>query len=248
MADVTALTEYYQNLLIIQYNNRDKAKATIGLLVDELLATGIYQDVRDAYSIDTAVGKQLDIIGKYVGVNRFFTDDTLTDDYFGFENAVTLGSVSANIIGFDDASSPDKSGLFLDAEDIIKKDFALNDDAFRTLIKLKIVQNNSNHSLYDVSKSMQRFFDGQIVVKDNYDMTMTYFITQTDALIKAIIEKNALPKPSGVEIEAIDGNEFFSFADANNLDGQANYLIGFNDASDAVVKQGGFLNANSDIL
>ena len=31
----------------------------------------IFWNVRDAYSVDNAIGKQLDVLGKYVGVNRY---------------------------------------------------------------------------------------------------------------------------------------------------------------------------------
>ena len=56
MADVTDLIEFYQNLLIIQYNEKEKAKATIGLLSETILADGILFDIRDGFNLDTAVG------------------------------------------------------------------------------------------------------------------------------------------------------------------------------------------------
>ncbi len=63
---IQSLIDYYTGLLIIQYNNKPKAMATISAISEEMIASGVMFDVRDGYSVDIAVGVQLDIIGKYV--------------------------------------------------------------------------------------------------------------------------------------------------------------------------------------
>ena len=69
---------YYSNLLIMQYHNKPKAKATIeatvGLLPDDLI-----MEVINGFDIETAVGKQLDILGEYVGVDRYYLVDNQAD-------------------------------------------------------------------------------------------------------------------------------------------------------------------------
>lgn len=71
---MSALDTYYSNLLILQYHNKPKAKATIeasvGLLPDNLIL-----EVINGFDIETAVGKQLDILGIYVGVDRFYDNE-----------------------------------------------------------------------------------------------------------------------------------------------------------------------------
>lgn len=67
--------KYLSNLLIIQYHDKPKAKATIeavgqGFPVDLIFA------VRDGFSLETAIGKQLDILAKYLGTDRFYIDTT----------------------------------------------------------------------------------------------------------------------------------------------------------------------------
>ena len=66
------LIEYYQDLLIVQYHDKPKAKAMIKAEIEETLANLLDIQVRDAFDVDTAVGVQLDIIGKWVGVDRIF--------------------------------------------------------------------------------------------------------------------------------------------------------------------------------
>ena len=65
---------YYSNLLIMQYHNKPKAKATIEATVG-LLPDGLIMDVINGFDIETAVGKQLDILGEYVGVDRYYLVD-----------------------------------------------------------------------------------------------------------------------------------------------------------------------------
>lgn len=253
MADSTtvqALKDYYVNLLIIQYNLKPKARATIELFVGELIASGIYLDVRDAYNLETAVGAQLDIIGQYVGVDRFFFTQQLDGDYFGFADAQDMAGVSANIVGFDDASAPSKTGEFLDASALVGSELRLNDTNYRQLIKLKIAQNNSSHSTKSISDILFDSFAGDVILTDGYDMTITYlFNAESTILIEAAREKMVLPKPAGVGIKTIiNGTQFFGFADAEKMDAIPSYVSGFNDASTGFLQSGGFLDAANDII
>lgn len=68
------MNEYYSNLLILQYHNKPKAKATIEAVVN-LLPDELIQEVIDGFDIETAVGKQLDILGEYIGVDRYYLED-----------------------------------------------------------------------------------------------------------------------------------------------------------------------------
>jgi hypothetical protein len=72
---------YYRSLLIIQYNDKPKAIATIEALAEVGIMNLLPLDLYSAFDLDTAVGDQLDIIGKYVGVSRYGRT---------FENSITL--------------------------------------------------------------------------------------------------------------------------------------------------------------
>lgn len=64
------IIDYYANLLIIQYRGKPKAYATIQALVTPAVMNQILTKVQDAFNVDTAVGVQLDTLGKYAGVKR----------------------------------------------------------------------------------------------------------------------------------------------------------------------------------
>lgn len=70
MATSQEFEKYYADLLILQYKTLPKARATIQALIKELYGSGSLLDMVNGYGIDTAVGKQLDIIGKYIGLKR----------------------------------------------------------------------------------------------------------------------------------------------------------------------------------
>jgi hypothetical protein len=80
------IINYYANLLIMQYAGLPKAYATIQTLVSGLIANQIFTSVSNGFNIDTAVGVQLDLIGKLNGASRqgrnFTGPMTLTDDQY----------------------------------------------------------------------------------------------------------------------------------------------------------------------
>lgn len=196
------ILDYYANLLIIQYRNQPKAKATIQAIVKAFIANNIILNIRDAFNIDTAVGVQLDILGKYIGVDRFYKVVSLPLA-FGFSSY--LEDEPTDQTGFADVSDfLTKDGTFLSASEIISKTAILNDDEYRILLKLKVTQNYSNFSMKDINDSLYRFFENQIYVIDNLDMTMTYYFDSAQSSLKVIIEaaiyKGVIPKPMGVKL------------------------------------------------
>jgi hypothetical protein len=78
---------YYANLLILQYLGQPNAYATIQALVTPVIMGQLPLLAQNAFDIDTAIGSQLDILGKYAGVTRSGADTngnsiTLTDSEF----------------------------------------------------------------------------------------------------------------------------------------------------------------------
>jgi hypothetical protein len=70
MATTQELIDYYADLLILQYLNKPKAYAHVQTLVEPLIMNQTPLAIQNAFNIETAVGVQLDILGKYVGANR----------------------------------------------------------------------------------------------------------------------------------------------------------------------------------
>jgi hypothetical protein len=64
------LIQFYSDLLIMQFRGKPKAVAHIKALVGISVMDQLPLLVQAGYEIETAVGVQLDVIGKYVGVTR----------------------------------------------------------------------------------------------------------------------------------------------------------------------------------
>lgn len=75
------IIDYYADLIILQYLGEPKAYATIQTLVDPVIMEQLPVAVQNAFSLDTAVGVQLDVLGKYQGVVR---------NGMGFDGPITL--------------------------------------------------------------------------------------------------------------------------------------------------------------
>lgn len=80
---MTVIDDYYANLLIMQYHNKRKAQETIKSSTKALPDT-LIQDIINGYDIETAVGAQQDLLGVYLGVDRYYVEDgdlvALSDD------------------------------------------------------------------------------------------------------------------------------------------------------------------------
>lgn len=77
---------YLSSLLIIQYANKPKAAETIKAL-GKMFPDELILKVRDAFDLETATGVMLDVLAKYLGVNRSYVNNDgdimlLTDDEF----------------------------------------------------------------------------------------------------------------------------------------------------------------------
>lgn len=70
MATDDEIVKSYQGLLILQYRGKTKARAHIDAIVRPFIAGQLALQVQDAFYVETAVGVQLDVLGKYAGVTR----------------------------------------------------------------------------------------------------------------------------------------------------------------------------------
>lgn len=242
--DIQSIIDYYANLLIIQYHDRPKAKATIELIVRELISDGILLDIRDAYSVETAVGVQLDVIGKYVGLNRFYKGQNLSG-FLSFINYDEVDAPPVLRVGFSDYTDFDtKVGRFLTYFDVLSSDLVLNDDDFRFLIKMRIIQNHSDHSHKSIDDSIFAFFGDEVRADSEGNMVMYYFVPFTlSELIKVAIQKEVLPRPMGVRLNYIIPEQypFFGFATYDNT---PVFNTGFSNYADYDTKLGETLNFN----
>lgn len=216
MADSTTvaqLVEYYTNLLIIQYNLKTKARATVALFAEILLANAIFLDVQNAYNItgdSPAVGVQLDVIGKYVGIDRFFTQLVL-EDYSALVNYSEASGLPSSppafgVTLYSTYGDYNYNGTITYSDLIVNNNQQLNDEAFLILIKLAIIQNNMNYSSGSIDAALYEFFGTDLRAEYPSAMHMIFFITANlTPVLQALVSKHLLPIPIAVGAAIISG-------------------------------------------
>jgi hypothetical protein len=199
MATVQDVVNYYVAKLASIYRNKPKAAATVALFTKQMLADMLADQLNFAFDLDQAFGSQLDTIGKYVGVSR----DVGTPDfkpYFGFVTG-DYPAGDQNLNGFTSATSLtlNASVVWLRAGMLAQSISQLTDFSYRQLIKIKITTNSSNNTMSEIQDQIQTSFPGQLQLRDNQDMTMSYFYGQSFQLPVLVLQAN-LPRPMGVGI------------------------------------------------
>jgi hypothetical protein len=202
MTDAENMVEYYKDLLLNQWVNSVNARATIGVLAGAAVCDLVPLAIRDGFDIETAIGAQLDILGEYIGFNRNIPIE-VERDYFQFDDYT---GPNTDAVGMSDYTDPsvNPNGVFYRYVFSNTVTTALADDEYRFLLKLKVLLNNSDNTLYYVTNLLYEFFGGDVYCVDNADMTIDYYVSETANYIAQIaVDQGLLPKPMGVEITNI---------------------------------------------
>ena len=185
----------YDKLLIWQYQAKPKAKATAALLDSTFASTwkGI-ASLPLALSIDDAVGKNLDLVGKHVGQSRILPNIT-PRSLFGFDGA-------AGAVGF--RKNGQGGGKWYRLGDSLADSVVLDDIDYRFLIKCRVAKNYMVGTIDDVTEMLEFIFGEGASAYDAYDMCISVLLPTdsiTDFKTYAIKQMDILPRPTGVGIK-----------------------------------------------
>lgn len=191
------LIKYYCQLLIVQYYTKAKANAHVSLLVGEVIADQITSQLSSAFVIASAAGAQLDLLAKWVGVQRRINGLDITRNYFTLPG---YGDADASTVpGLGEYGTPPEAQWRIYAD--LNNSYNCTDEELRQLILLKIQLNKSDHSLLDIDTIIDTFFGAYCLVTDT-TMSLTYAFQAgiTGNLAKIAAFTGNLPRPGGVEI------------------------------------------------
>lgn len=184
----------YSDLVIWQYQGKPKSIATVQLL-ENILAQGfidLYQ-IQEALNIETAIGEQLDLVGKHVGQFRVLNGYQLRE-FFGFKDA-------PNAMSFSKARKG--GGRWYRKRDPLADSVRLGDDDFRFLIKCRILKNYQPGTLSNIVEACHFIFGDGVRVVDNLNMTVNVTIPNrllNDFTKYAIEHLDILPRQAGTKI------------------------------------------------
>jgi hypothetical protein len=178
------------------------------------------------WNVDTAVGYGLDVWGRIVGLpNGRILKIPSTEINLGFNES---GDQSATSFG---------SGVFYNGAQNTQN-FALADDAFRTLILVKAMANILDGSIPSYNRLLQLLFAGRgrCYVNDmgNMQMRFTFEFTLQPFELAILTQSGILPRPTGVQafVMSINLPYVFGFSEAGPASavpfGQGAFYTGIN--------------------
>lgn len=199
------LLQYYSNLLIVQYNGKPRAKATIDLFTYLIFVNLVILAIQNAFDWRTAVGAQLDIIGKWVGVSRDYNGTPFwSNEFFSYPRSADLYPTDLTDTlqhGYSDYSTYNDDGAVLTYDQLGYIEQTLNDDDYRTVIGLKIIKNSINHTAKNIDDAIWDYFGGDVYTTWDVPHRVTYHHPPELSNIMNVCEyKEVLPAPTGVKI------------------------------------------------
>lgn len=169
----------------VQPNFMAVLSATLQPMVD---AINVVESIPMLLDVENATGAALDIVGEWVNMSRTLRTPIL-GVYFAFD---TPG------LGFDE-------GVWFSSGDPLSGVTVLDDETYRTMIKLKIVANHWDGSMGMANQALVDGFGSQgdppvVWVEDNFDMTLSYKTTSPVSLIQALVAGGYMPfRTAGVD-------------------------------------------------
>lgn len=184
----------------------------------------VFRQLYEERWIDTAVGKQLDIIGDIVGQPRELLDADLLE-FFGF-----VGDTQSE--SFGSFGDPTVGGLFYSLGQKTTGNILLDDDKYRLFIKAKIIKNTTRATPEDLIRFANYVFEtkGSTVVEE-HDASFLLLVGRqlTREEIGLLRYRNKewghetgiVPKPIGVDINfgSYKYEQFFAFQGVPNAKG-----------------------------
>ena len=193
--------DYYAGLLLSEYKLLPRAKATIEIYVKQALGDMLASQLDPAFTLETAVGPQLDILGKYIGLSRNIGLPVPEPFYEFSDYTGVVGSPN----GFTDYLNPAINAgviwdnyLFQGTENT-----ALSDAAYLFMLQMQIVLNSNDGTLASIMAFLQEFFPGQVLLLDNGNMSVTYYLGSNIPVPPAVLQPY-LPVPMGVSVNFLN--------------------------------------------
>lgn len=183
---------YYADLLILQYRNKPRARATIKLGTDIYLADGLIFQLNDVLDIDIAVGAQLDLIGKILNCPRNVAGIQVDTKFFSFH-------IDENSLGFSTIGNP-SDGVAKTRRLSNLSIYSLPDDQYRKLLKFKALSNVLTGTMAGIDEALYRTFGDTVRMINNQDLSITYVVSEMDAATEAAIKLGYLRAPNGVAV------------------------------------------------
>lgn len=194
----------YTNLITSEHNQKPNFMSVVGVIAgagaDIVAAT---QTIQPAFNLETAVGTQLDILGLWIGQSRRIAN-VLIIGFFGFSE-VSTGLPDGLQETFGELTNSSKGGVWFNLGQVDSGTTILNDVAYLTILKAKIVKNQWNGTISGIEQALQYIVGAACSIADTGNLTLTINVpVPITPLEEALLESlDLIPRPAGVRIDSI---------------------------------------------
>jgi hypothetical protein len=193
-----ALGSDYSLYITSQYQSSTRLLAWMKSLESTIVEVVTVADsIRLAFDIDSAVGPQLDTLGVIIGLPRDI-EVSIPNLFFSWYD----GHAPTDVLGWG-------MGSWRSLQEETHEMTKLPDDAYRQVLKFKILQNSWNGTADGLYRAWEEVFVPDNItlrVQDNQDMSVSFFVTGQliPATVQYILLGNYIPlKPAGVQVTFI---------------------------------------------
>lgn len=188
---------------------RDKPKAVAWYAIARKLGGDISaaaEAVRKSYDIDTAVGDQLDVIGRIVVAPRSFVGNVL---------------MNPGLFALTDGDEFGDEGAMFSAL-TINQDAELSDELYRLVIRAKIAKNNGDATIENILQAINFLLPGADVIRVTDGEDMSFSIEFAGAISNleryALLNADLVPKPQAVRFSGF--LESFGISEFGDIDAE----------------------------
>ena len=208
------LVQSYVSLLPVMWSgpNTPNIQATIALLASTAIASQIVGQVLNGFALTSiygqtpAVGKQLDVIGQFVGAQRSLPNFEPSGFFYSFQD--TTGALNPDAGGFGDTRlgtpPPDYWASTTSNPGIL---YVLSDAQMIQLIQYLAAINHAEFTVGAIAKIFFAFFGTFVTVAETGPMQITITQSASDpgTLFEIVAYLGAWPKPAGVQLIVVPG-------------------------------------------
>jgi len=206
MTTSAGILQNYLSLVTSQHADKPKFNAWLSALLQPFCdMQALLQTFPSLFSVQTAIGQQLDVIGQWVGISRAL-QESLTGVYFSLDTA----GVGLNQGIIYNPNTDSLTGLV-----------QLDDDVYRLLLNAKIAYNAWDGTVASAETFMNNIFsvyNYSFCIQDNQDKTMYEGIIGGSAAPPAFLQQMLLNglfdlRPSGIIVHYFwqsDSNPVFA--------------------------------------
>ena len=196
IATLDELKAYYPERLIIQFRGKTRWTKLMQAIVQEAWLDGIVQTEAACFDLETAVGAQLDILGRIVGVNRNVYGLDLTHTFFECRD-YSGGTSGVSMQAYAD-TTPGPEIMLTYRSDAI---YTMSEFEMRMLIKLKIIYNTAARTTKALTDALFSVFGSGVAFVDNKNLSVTFNVGAAYHTVFVIANYlNIIPKPMGISV------------------------------------------------